>query len=189
METKISCKEHGIRNSVLSIYHIAKTLRKEGKIDDQDFMQIKVYLERMEEACNMDFLPIVELIRLEENEDYGTFGILKINKVLFCCTLEPGDFENEPRKGSIPAQQYLCRRYMSSRHGETFIVHNVPDRTGILFHAGNTIADTIGCIVLGQYFDKLRGDRAVLNSGNTFRAFLDYMTGYDSFHLTIAELY
>jgi len=36
-------------------------------------------------------LPIVELIRLEENFQYGTFGVIKINKQVFCICLEPAE--------------------------------------------------------------------------------------------------
>ncbi len=131
-------------------------------------------------------MKIAELVRLEESEE-GTFGVLKIDKEVFCCTLEPSDNENISSISSIPAQQYMCEPYTSIHHGETFRVTSVPQRTYILFHGGNTKAHTEGCILLGQYFGKLRGgERAVLNSGNTMRKFLALM-GKEPFHLTIQE--
>lgn len=130
---------------------------------------------------------IVELIRLEESEE-GTLGVLKINKQYFCSTLEPSDKENKKNVSSIPAQQYMCEFYSSPKYEKTYQVMNVPDRDYILFHAGNTIKDTKGCILLGQYPDKLRGDRAVLNSGETFKKFL-YKIAQSRFHLTIKECY
>ena len=57
------------------------------------------------------FKPVVELIRLEENATYGTFGIWRINKEVFCVCLEPADELNAVGKSSIPAQQYLWSRY------------------------------------------------------------------------------
>ena len=33
---------------------------------------------------------ILELIRLEENDQFGTFGVLRINKQVFCVTEERG---------------------------------------------------------------------------------------------------
>ena len=132
--------------------------------------------------------PVVELIRLEENERYGTFGALKIDKQVFCCTLEPPDRENRPNISSIPVQQYLCRRYSSKRHPDTFQILNVPGRTYILFHAGNTARDTAGCPLLGSHWDKLKTDRAVLNSGATFDKFMEVMKNQQVFHLTIIEL-
>ena len=133
--------------------------------------------------------PIVELIRLEERYRYGTFGILRLNKEVFCVTLEPPDIENERYISSIPAQQYMCCRINSPDHGETFEVAHVPNRSGILFHPGNRLRDTQGCIILGQYWSKLYGDRAVLNSGNTFKVFMAVLKGINKFHLTIKEVY
>jgi hypothetical protein len=59
----------------------------------------------------------------------------------------------------------------------------------VLIHTGNVVGDTQGCIILGQYFGKLRENRAVLNSGATFQAFMDFMAGHDTAHLTIKEIY
>ncbi len=132
-------------------------------------------------------MKIVEIIRLEESE-HGTFGVLRIDKQVFCCTLEPPDRENEVSRSSIPAQQYTCKPVESPHHGGTFQITNVPGRSHVLFHAGNVVDHTAGCILLGQYFGKLKGDRAVLNSGNTFRQFLNRV-GRQPFHLTIIERY
>lgn len=133
--------------------------------------------------------PTLELIRLEENEIFGTFGVLKIQGEVFCVTLEPPDKNNAQGVSSIPAQEYLIERYSSKRFGETFQVMNVPGRDAVLFHAGNVVADTHGCILLAQYFGKLKENRAVLNSGATFKAFMDLMAGYASANLTIKEAF
>lgn len=130
---------------------------------------------------------VVEIVRLEESEQ-GTFGVLKINKKVFCCTLEPRDEENQQNISSIPAQQYLCRLVESPTFGGTFEVTKVPSRSNILFHAGNVTENTEGCVLLGEYFGKLSGDRAILNSGKTFRRFLNEL-GRQPFHLTIQEYY
>lgn len=132
--------------------------------------------------------PILELIRLAET-DQGTLGALKIQKVPFCCTLELPDLLNAPNRSSIPAQQYICQRIQSPKFGETFQVMNVPGRSAVLFHAGNTAADTEGCILLGQHWGKLGEQWAVLNSGNTFKAFLQELWGFNQAHLTIKEEY
>jgi len=133
-------------------------------------------------------IPILEVVRLEASPK-GTFGVLKVNKEIFCMTLEPPDRENAPQIASIPAQQYLCKPHQSQRFGWTYQVMDVPGRSAILFHAGNVVADTSGCLLLGQYKDKLAGDRAVLNSGATFRAFMARMAGSPILHLTISECY
>jgi len=133
--------------------------------------------------------PTVELIRLEEDDSHGTFGVLKINKAVFCVTLEPQDRLNLVNRSSIPAKQYICYRYQSAKYEKTFQVMHVPGRSNILFHAGNVVEDTTGCIILAQHFGKLKGRRAVLNSGKTFENFIRLMEGIGYFHLTIKEMY
>jgi len=139
-------------------------------------------------------VPVVEIIRIDECQTIidvtdGTFGVLRINKGVFCVTLEPRDELNAPFKSSIPAQQYMCERKLSPKFGETFCIRNVPGRDNVLFHAGNFVGDTEGCILLGEYFGKLRGNRAINNSGRTFGAFMAVMEGIERFHLTIHEFY
>jgi hypothetical protein len=133
--------------------------------------------------------PIVEILRLETMIPFGTFGMMRINKQLWCSTLEPGSRENKPDRSSIPTGQYLCSRKLSPKFGPTFEVLDVPGRSDILFHAGNVLEDTHGCILLAQYPGKLHGDRAVLNSGATFKAFMEIMRDVEIFHLTIQEVY
>ena len=133
--------------------------------------------------------PILELIRLEEDEAFGTFGVLRIQKEVFCVTLEPADRLNAPQVSSIPAQQYLIKRHISPKFGETFQVMDVPGRAAVLLHAGNVVGHTQGCIILGQFFGKLKEDRAVLNSGETFKQFMAALAGHDEAHLTIREEY
>ena len=133
--------------------------------------------------------PVVELIRLESNRNYGTFGVLKIVKQAFCVTLEPPALDNRVNVSAIPAGQYDCLRLNSATWGETFKVLDVPGRSHILFHPGNTIHDTRGCILLAEHFSKLRGDRAVLNSGRTFASFMGIFKDVGLFSLTIREVY
>jgi len=134
-------------------------------------------------------IPVLEIVRMENDAIHGMFGMLRINKKLFCAVLEPPDRANAPFRSCIPAGQYLCRRDQSPKFGETFVVTEVPGRSDIKFHAGNTVADTAGCMLLGEYPAKLRGDRQVKNSGATFRAFMEAMALYPTAHLTIYEFF
>ena len=91
---------------------------------------------------------------------------------------------------SIPAQQYTCRRYSSDTYPDTWEVCNVPGRSYILFHSGNVITHTAGCILVGSHHGKLRSyDRAVLNSGLTFKELMGSTEGLNRMHLTIREVY
>ena len=133
--------------------------------------------------------PAVELIRHEENYFFGTFGVLLINKQLFCLTLEPRDEENANDISSIPAQQYMCKKYSSPRYPNTFQVMHVPNRTNVLFHAGNVSNNTMGCILLGRSVGTVNGKRGVLDSNATMKEFMEIMSPYASFTLTIKEVY
>jgi len=134
-------------------------------------------------------MKVIELIRLEEDHDCGTFGVLKIDKKVFCVTLEPRDEENLISVSSIPAQQYICERHFSIKFNKTFKVKDVPGRSNFLFHPGNRIKDTAGCILLGKSFFGMQKDRGINNSGYTFRIFMALMEGEDKFHFTIKEEY
>ncbi|MEA3313535.1 MAG: DUF5675 family protein [Caldisericota bacterium] len=136
----------------------------------------------------MELIPTVRLIRLEESSQ-GTFGVLLICSQVFCVTLERPDLLNERNVSSIPAQQYQCIKIRSPQFGETFEIVDVPGRSHVLFHSGNFVASTAGCVLLAQYFGKLQGNRAILNSGATFKKFMEIMKDVDTFNLTIRECY
>jgi len=129
----------------------------------------------------------VQLIRLEESDD-GTFGVLVIGGKVFCVTLEPPDENNQRNISNIPPYKYICVRVKSPKYGNTFEVTNVPGRSHILFHRGNEIKDTKGCILLGNQFGNLRKNRAILNSGLTFSMFMKLLNNIDAFELEITEI-
>lgn len=135
-------------------------------------------------------LPIVELIRLEESVKYGTIGVLKINKQVFCYTMEPPDRENATSISSIPAQQYLVRHRISGKHGPTYTVQNVPNRSYINFHSGQYARHTEGCILLGTSISRSdTGQVKLLGSNKAFKAFMSELFNEAEFHLTVREVY
>jgi len=131
----------------------------------------------------------LRLIRLETNPRYGTFGVLLIDGEVFCCTLEPYSRGNQKSISNIPAQQYTCVLTKSPSYGWTFEVKDVARRSAVLFHKGNFAKNTKGCILLAEKFGKIRGDRAVLNSGETFAKFMRILSDITMFKLTITESY
>lgn len=87
------------------------------------------------------------LDRIDRNAK-RTIGTLAINGVFFCYTLEDGDTR-------IPAGTYKLAWHESPRFKRRLpILQNVPGRSYILIHAGNTDADTEGCILVG--FDRAK---------------------------------
>lgn len=131
----------------------------------------------------------LRLIRIEDHETEGTFGVLCFNGTIFCCTLEPPDRDNESNRSCIPPGQYMARRYFSEKYGKTWQITNVPNRSYILIHAGNVVEHTKGCILVGEKFGKLKRDRAILNSGNTFKDFLRATDQLTELHVTITEAF
>lgn len=134
---------------------------------------------------------IIEMIRVEESEQ-GTLSIIRVNKVVLGVTLEPSDHLNKANISSIPTGQYDVMPYSSAKYPHVYQVMDVPGRTKILMHKGNTRAHTLGCIILGAKAGYLRGDRkqrAVLNSGETFMRLEAILGWKEKAHLTITENY
>jgi hypothetical protein len=127
----------------------------------------------------------VRIVRLEESPQ-GSLGVLMIEGEIFCFTLEPD--QNEKGKLYIRQGAYHCQRFHGNKWKDTFEIC-VPGHTAVLFHAGNVEADTQGCILLGATTGKLKGERAVLNSGVTFTSFLERMAKESEFKLFIEDRY
>ena len=71
-------------------------------------------------------------------------GRLYANEVFECYVLEP--IEHLIPEGIYPVTWEYSPRF--SRH--TLRLHDVPDREGILIHAGNVAGDSEGCLLVGQ---------------------------------------
>lgn len=122
------------------------------------------------------------LVRTATIPEQGTFGALSINGSPFCVTLEPY------HQKIIPAWQYVGDPFKSPSNGNVYLLRSVTDKTMIELHPGNLVKHTKGCIILAQYYGKLQGDLAILNSGATFKEFLRLMNN-DTLHLTIMEAF
>ncbi len=98
--------------------------------------------------------------------DGVVFGALLDEDELLCLTLEE-------KKKEIPKGEYKLYYTMFFRGGyHTFGLQDVLDRTGILIHIGNTIADTTGCIILGMKPYKFGSDRGLAESKVAFKRFM-----------------
>jgi len=128
------------------------------------------------------------LVRIEES-DYGTFSVFQINTRSICLILEPRDLLNRQFVSSIPAQQYTCRRVVSPKFGETFEVREVPGRSEVLIHPGNTAENTEGCLLPGSELGIVGDKPGVLRSRKAFLRLMDCFEGVDEFRLTIVEHY
>lgn len=126
----------------------------------------------------------VQINRLERAED-GIYGVLKLEWRCFCVTLELPWYDNQENISAIPDGEYICYRFQSPSRGEVWELQNLPNRKHVQIHAGNTVKDTLGCILVAQYFGKLQGNRAILNSGKTFNEFMEATRQANRLDLTI----
>lgn len=129
-------------------------------------------------------MKILTLKRIAENND-GTFGVLLEGDIPFAVTCERQWRNNERFISCIPEGNYICQRKQSSKFGETFEIMNVLGRGDILFHKGNVVADTQGCILIGEQFESLGGRVAILQSGKGFTEFMERLKGGDGFTLIV----
>lgn len=111
-----------------------------------------------------------------------TMGMLKIDNVehepIF--TLE-NPWRNNGPDSSIPAGIYQCEPHSGSHFKDVWILRDVPHRTFILIHPGNTEKDTLGCILLGLG----AGVRAISQSGDAIKFFRSLVGTSGKFQLTV----
>jgi len=80
----------------------------------------------------------------------GTLILALEGKNIFTChTLELPWRANIFRISCIPPGVYSVRKRTSLRFGPHLALVHVPGRGGILIHAGNTVQDSKGCILVG----------------------------------------
>jgi hypothetical protein len=130
----------------------------------------------------------MRLVRVSRNSE-ATYGVLIQGYTPFAVTLEDPWRENEREVSCIPAGTYQCVRVQSHKFGDTFEVKDVPGRSHILFHAGNTTEDTMGCILVGRRFnDSITAKPSILDSKLGFTDFLKITSMALEFPLEIVEV-
>ena len=96
----------------------------------------------------------------------ATMGILLIDGVFTCWTLEDVVREVKiPGETAIPAGRYAVRLSLSQRFQKLLPeILPVPGFTGIRIHAGNTQADTAGCLLVGRIraYDRVEESKLAL---------------------------
>lgn len=95
-----------------------------------------------------------------------TLGILTdpLDAKFLLHTLELPWKGNQRNVSCIPEGVYRVTPYSGSRFIDVYKINDVPNRTAILLHYGNTADDIEGCILVGRQVGELSGIRAVLNS-------------------------
>lgn len=102
---------------------------------------------------------MIQITRSISGND-GTFGVLSIDGIPQCLTLEPVI-------SAIPDGEYDCIPHSGTKFQNVWEITGIPGHTAILFHNGNTINDTENCVLVGQNFANINGRRGIGNSSLT----------------------
>lgn len=118
---------------------------------------------------------------------YGTFGKLLLPE-FECYTVERPWLDNKPRQSCIPEGNYAMQLGRYNRGGyDVYEVIEVPGRSLIKIHIGNTMEDVIGCIAVGNALGYIEGKWAVTSSKKAFGQFMQAMQGQQSSELRIEQ--
>jgi len=80
---------------------------------------------------------------------FGTHGVLIYGGRYVCFTLEEPWKDNARKVSCIPEGTYQVVKHTGAKFKDVWRLLDVPGRDAILIHAGNTIKDTEGCILVG----------------------------------------
>ena len=104
----------------------------------------------------------LKLVRVAASSQQ-TQGVLVWGDVAQYVTLELPWRNNKVGLSCIPQGTYQGVLHTSPKFGATYLL-DVPGRSEIILHSGNTTQDTEGCILIGSKFGKIKGQPAILNS-------------------------
>ena len=119
--------------------------------------------------------------------DGGTFGDLTTPEGRRFATVERPWLFNRKSISCVPVGEYKCKPRFYHRGGYKAIeVCNVPDRTHILFHIGNFVRNSNGCILINKSFGAINGEWCGLSSKTAFSSFMSELGG-SNFTLKISN--
>ena len=124
---------------------------------------------------------------------FGTFGELTVSGWR-CFTLEPMWKSNTTNISCIPVGAYILQLGVFRRNTETesddypaYNLLDVPGRSNVLIHKGNTSEDTHGCILVGAWLGYIKKRWAITESKVTYDRFMHAMGGVPEAVLNICN--
>jgi len=130
---------------------------------------------------------MIDLVRFYYS-DFGTFGNLTLPSGLQLATVERPWLNNRPRVSCIPVGVYTCepRRYNKGGYNAVEVT-GVTGRTHILFHKGNFVRNSNGCILLNSEHGTKGNECCGWGSAEAFEAFMAEL-GRHKFTLKISDI-
>lgn len=127
---------------------------------------------------------VTKVIHKREKESEDTIlGTWYLDGKEICKTLENGWKDNKPKISCIPTGTYNCTRDYTGKF-QYWKINNVPNRSNIEIHNGNTHNHTLGCLIIGSSWGRLNDKPAVLGSLTTLNKLKQILP--DEFELEIS---
>lgn len=132
------------------------------------------------------------LLRRMGNSPWGVFGTLTIGE-WSCKTLERPWEGNARNVSCIPSGRYdlnrrpspLISRLTQEQYQEAWEVCDVPNRSHILFHPGNRIEHSEGCILVGTDYFVTNNKPGIVSSRKAFDELMAILTQHDQWAISI----
>ena len=120
------------------------------------------------------------------------YGVFFIGHLPTFVTLELPYLDNQPNISSIPLGHYKLFLRPASKHltadiGQAYELKDVPSRSDILIHVGNTVKDSNGCVLLGMSFGLLGDVFGVTESIKAYRRMMKLLDGQTDLTLDIIQ--
>lgn len=128
-------------------------------------------------------------------KDKVTLGIWEFSDGTKLFTVELPWLENKPMVSCIPEGSYklkkrsspVVRRSSGNKYEQGWEVTNVPNRSFIMVHVGNTVKDFNGCIGVGTAHGVIAGLEGAVNSRVAFDKLMQKMELFESWTLNIVK--
>jgi hypothetical protein len=120
--------------------------------------------------------------------DFVTLGHLKADgqNHVPIHTLELPWKNNRREVSCIPTGVYRCVPHNGTLFKDVYRLEDVPNRTAILIHTGNTVLDIRGCILIGLNTGRMQDRPAVIESRDALRKFHE-LTDRKPFMLSVTQ--
>ncbi|CCN68937.1 DUF5675 family protein [Vibrio nigripulchritudo] len=175
--------------------NVAKMIRPDGRIDvnGKTAKTIDKALQQTPSTLNIESCKQtlnIKVVRIKQHTD-TTLSRFKIEgKTSNMYFLEPGGPDSKVAGSDkrISVGRYKLKKYSSAKYPKAYELLNVPGRTKILIHSGNYHDDTLGCLLPGKSYTKLKDGNYMTTSSKSARDELfSEIEKYESTYIEISN--